>query len=88
MGGFVPRGSLTDEPEKGGDGFRTDSSDDDPVSAIPRGRESYEVAGSEPTVGQLRVPVRELSHSMTVRRPEKPVVLAELPAWHELHELP
>ena len=89
-GGFLPRGSLSDEPDKIGLGLRTDSSDNEPVPAIPPRRMSYEVAGSEPTVGQLRVPMRELPQSMTVRRPEKqkPIYPAELPSSNEVHELP
>lgn len=87
-GGFLPRGSLGGESDKEEEGFGTDSSDERSPSNTAQGRPSYEVAGDEPTVGQLRVPMRELPLSMTVRRPEKPIVRAELPAANAIHELP
>jgi hypothetical protein len=88
-GGFVPRGSLAEKPEKGsGSGFITDSSDKSSVCISPHGRPNYEVVSDEPTVGEMRVPVSDLPASMTVRRPENGFKRAELPGSNVVHELP
>jgi hypothetical protein len=89
IGGFLPKGSLSEDAEKEQKlGFRTDSSGDDSYAAIRKGRASYDVAGSEPTVGLLGVPVRNLPPSMMVGRPKDQNIRAELSASPKMHELP
>jgi len=87
-GGFVPRGSLGEDPENNQQAWKKESSDVDSAYARGGGRFSYEEAGDERTVGQLRVPMVHLPPSMMVRKPEPTVVRAELPASQTVHELP
>lgn len=88
-GVFVPRGLFSNEAEKEQQlGFGTDSSDDELYAAIPKGPASSEVSGSEPTVGRLGVPVRNLPPSMMVGRSKDQNIRAEHPSPSVLHGLP
>jgi hypothetical protein len=82
----MPRGSLSDEPEK--TESATDDSDKSPVFVSPSGRQNHESAGDEPSVGEMRAPLSKLPPSMVVRRPENSAVRAELPGSNAVHELP